>query len=250
MSLCAKIYVIEDDYEYRKRIIQSLKDYHSNFVDFDISSIDNHLFFLKDLQTLSITDTDVFIFDIELKTTFTGIDLATEVRKRNNNCSIIFLTSLEDKAISIINSDIFPLGYIVKDATYPGNLNSSIHKLLTKVEHHLKDFWTENPDIVTLKNGAEKVYINCKNVLYIESVKGVRGQILIKTFSEEIIINGHIGKIKKLLPQDYLMTSLLSYIINLSTIATLDRANGIVTFSNGEQLNVGISIIDKIKKAL
>ncbi|MGX7244380.1 LytR/AlgR family response regulator transcription factor [Enterococcus quebecensis] len=250
MTLRSKVYIIEDNYEYRKKILQSLSDYQSNFVDFDISSMDNHLLFLNYLQTLSISDTDIFIFDIDLKTTFTGIDLAKEVRKKNDNCSIIFLTSLEDKAISIINSDIFPIGYIVKDCFSAKNLNSSMHKLLTKIEHHLKEFWTDNPDIVTLKSGAENIYINCKSILFIESIKGVRGQILIKTVSEDIILTGNIGKIKKLLPQPYLMTSLLSYIINLSAITSLDRASGIITFSNGQQLHVGISIIDKIKKVL
>lgn len=251
MAFISKVYVVEDDHEYRKRIIHTLKNYHSNFVRFTISSIDNHLFFMEELQTISITDSDVFIFDIDLKTTFTGIDLALEVRKHNRNCSIIFITSLEDQAIPIINSNILPIGYLIKKTVSATKFSQSLYELLDKVEYNLNNSWREDPNIIQIRTGAKKIYVNGKDILYIESIKGLRGKILIKTFHEDIIINGQIGKIKKMLDhQPYLFTSLQSYIINLTAITVLDRAKGMVGFSNGDELLVGIKIIDKLKKVL
>ncbi|WP_207696215.1 hypothetical protein DOK67_0002054 [Enterococcus sp. DIV0212c] len=250
MTLTAKVYIIEDDNEYRKGIVHSLQSYHSRFVHFEVSPIDNHLFFMEDLQTLRITDTDIFIFDIDLKTTFSGIDLAIEVRKKNTKCMIIFLTSLEDQAISVINSNIFPLGYLIKNLSAQINLTESVQTLLTKVENNLRSYWREDQDVVMLTNGTENVYLNCKEILYIESLKGMRGRILIKTLSEDILIDGRIGKIKTMLTQPYFLTSLQSYIINLSAITFVDRRHGMITFSDGQELLVGIKIIDKIKKIL
>ncbi|EOH92487.1 hypothetical protein UAW_03007 [Enterococcus haemoperoxidus ATCC BAA-382] len=251
MAFRSTVYVVEDDYEYRKKIILSLKNYHSNFVQFNVSSIDNHLFFMEELQSLSIADTDIFIFDIDLKTTFTGIDLALEVRKHNRNCSIIFLTSLEDQAIPIINSNILPIGYLIKNTVSSIKLSQPLYELLDKIEDNLNNSWREDPNIVMIKTGAKKIYVNGKDILYIESMKGLRGKILIKTFHEDIIINGQIGKIKKLVEhQPYLFTSLQSYIINLTSITVLDRAKGMIIFSSGDELLVGIKIIDKLKKVL
>ncbi|WP_430602008.1 hypothetical protein IGJ02_002198 [Enterococcus sp. DIV0724b] len=250
MGLNVTVYVIEDDNGFRKKIIQSLNSYESNFLQFQISSLDNHLFFKESIQTIKILDTDIFIFDIDLKTNFTGIDLAMYIRRINTNCPIIFLTSLEDKAIDIINSNIFPLGYIVKEQRNSTAFNNSIHGLLTKVEQALFDDWKQNEDMVTVKNGNEKMYINCKELLYVESLKGFRGRLMLKTFTEDFIIDGRIGKLKELIKQPYMLTSLLSYIINLAAIASIDRKNGIITFSDGQELLVGTKIIDKIKKLL
>ncbi|MGX7149426.1 LytR/AlgR family response regulator transcription factor [Enterococcus ureasiticus] len=250
MTINTTIYVVEDDNLYRKRIIHYLENYHSNSFHYKISSLDNHLLFMEDIPTLDISDNDVFFLDIDLKMQYSGIDLANKIREINSKCSIIFLTSFEDKAISIINSEIFPLGYLVKNPIDSAELKATIENVLLKIESLAKTAWRQDQDITTFMNGYESIYLNCKEILYIESLKGFKSRILIKTFSEELIIEGKIGKIKNNLKQSYLFSSLQSYVINLENISAINRKNGTITFTDDKDLFVGTRIIDKVKKGL
>lgn len=244
------IYVVEDDNLYRKRIIHYLENYHSNSFHYKLSPLDNHLLFMEAIDALNISDTDVFFLDIDLNMQYSGIDVANKIRQLNTKCNIIFLTSFEDKAISIINSDIFPLGYLVKNPLDSSELKATIENVLMKVESTTKSIWRKNQDIVTFMNGYESLYINCKEILYIESLKGLKSRVLIKTLSEVLTIEGKIGKIKNKLNQDYLFSSLQSYIINLENITAINRKNGTITFIGDQELFVGTRIIDKVKKGL
>ncbi|OJG74134.1 hypothetical protein RV12_GL002772 [Enterococcus quebecensis] len=205
---------------------------------------------MEEIPTLNISDNDIFFLDIDLKTQYSGIDLANKIRQVNSKCNIIFLTSFEDKAISIINSDIFPLGYLVKNPVDSTELKSTIESVLMKVESLTKTAWRQDQDIATFMNGYDSIYINCKDILYIESLKGLKGRVLIKTLTEELIIEGKIGKIKNNLKQGYLFSALQSYIINLENITLINRKHGTITFSGDHELFVGTRIIDKVKKGL
>lgn len=244
------IYVVEDDHLYRKQIIHSIERYHSNSFRYTISPVGNHLHFMEDIPTLIIADNDIFFLDIDLKTQYTGIDLANKIREVNSKCIIIFLTSFEDNAISIINSEIFPLGYLIKNPIDSSDLDLTIKNALLKAENLTKNFWRQESDIITFMNGYESIYINSREILYIESLKGLKSRILIKTSSEELIIEGKIGKIKNDLKQLYLLTSLQSYIINLENITSIHRKNGTITFIGEQEIFVGTRIIDKVKKGL
>ncbi|WP_086313739.1 two-component system, LytTR family, response regulator AgrA [Enterococcus sp. 7F3_DIV0205] len=250
MTVNTTIYVVEDDNLYRKRIIHYLENYHSNSFHYKISPLDNHLLFMEDIPTLDISDNDVFFLDIDLKMQYSGIDLANKIREINSKCSIIFLTSFEDKAISIINSEIFPLGYLVKNPVDSTELKTTIENVLMKIESLTKAAWRQDQDITTFMNGYEAIYLNCKDILYIESLKGLKSRVLIKTLSEELVIEGKIGKIKTNLKQPYLFTSLQSYVINLENISSINRKNGTITFTGDKDLFVGTRIIDKVKKGL
>jgi two-component system response regulator AgrA len=246
----ATIYVVEDNNLYRKKIISYLQNYHSESFTYVISPLDNHLLFMEDIQTLTISDNDVFFLDIDLKTQYSGIDVAKKIRERNDKCPIIFLTNFEDKAISIINSEIFPLGYLVKNPIDSTELKTTIENVLMKVESLTKSAWRQDQDITTFMNGYESIYINCKDILYIESLKGLKSRVLVKTVEEELIIEGKIGKMKSNLKQPYLFSSLQSYIVNLENISSINRKNGTITFLGEHELFVGTRIIDKVKKGL
>lgn len=250
MTTTTTIYVVEDDNLYRKRIVHYIEYYHSNTFHYKLSPLDNHLLFMEEIPELNISDNDVFFLDIDLKTQYSGIDLANQIRQINSKCNIIFLTSFEDKAISIINSDIFPLGYLVKNPIDSSELKATIESVLMKVENMTKSIWRNDLDIITFMNGYESIYVNCKEVLYIESLKGLKSRVLIKTLAEELVIEGKIGKIKNNLKQPYLFSSLQSYIINLENITTINRKNGTITFAGDQDLFVGTRIIDKVKKGL
>lgn len=244
------IYVIEDDNQQRKQIIHYLNECKHIFFDLKISTLSNHLTFMEEIPKLTINDNDVFFLDIDLKTTYTGIDLALEIRKYNVKCSIIFLTSLEDQAISVLNNNIFPLGYLIKNFKNPSETKQIIIEMIKKSQLTSKNFWRFKQDKVEFSSGSETLFFNARDICYIQSLKGFNGRVLVKTLTEETIIEAKIGKIKKQLQQDYMMTSLQSYIINLENIISIDRKNEQILFDGQQLLSIGAKSIDKVKKAL
>ncbi|MGM0218753.1 LytR/AlgR family response regulator transcription factor [Enterococcus sp. AZ126] len=244
------IYVIEDDNQQRKQIIHYLNECKKCFFDLELSKFSNHLTFMEEISKLTIKDNDVFFLDIDLKTTYTGIDLALEIRKYNTKCSIIFLTSLEDKAISVLNNNIFPLGYLIKNLENPSETKQIITEMIKKSQITSKNFWRFKQDKVEFSSGSETLFFNARDICYIHTLKKFHGRILIKTLNEETIIEAKIGKLKKQLQQEYMMTSLQSYILNLENIISIDRKNEHILFAGHQLLSIGAKSIDKVKKAL
>ena len=79
------------------------------------------------------------------------------------------------------------------------------------------------------------------------SMPGYKNKIGLVLKDEEALINGTIKNIKTL-EYEYLCKDLKAYIINTENIASINRINEIVTFTNGEQLEMGKRSIDKLKK--
>lgn len=244
------VYVLEDDNQQRKQIVHYINECKNIFFDLELSNVSNHLTFMEEISKLTISDNDVFFLDIDLKTTYTGIDLALEIRKYNTKCSIIFLTNLEDKAISVLNNNIFPLGYLIKNFKNPSETKKIITDMLKKSQLTSKNFWRFKQDKVEFTSGSETLFFNARDICYIQSLKGFSGRVLVKTLNEETIIEAKIGRIKKQLQQDYMMTSLQSYIINLENIISIDRKNEQILFDGQLALSIGAKSIDKVKKAL
>jgi DNA-binding LytR/AlgR family response regulator len=109
---------------------------------------------------------DVYLIDINLGRSRTGIELATKVRQVSN-ASIIFLTAYADEyninQISEINAE----GFLVKPVSQV-QLNATITLALKKKS---KD--TNPPSlqdqIITIKDGYKYVPITVSNILYVES---------------------------------------------------------------------------------
>lgn len=60
----------------------------------------------------------IFFLDIDLNAYYSGIELGEMLREKNAKCKIVYLTSHPNKAIAVINRNITPSGYLIKEFTY------------------------------------------------------------------------------------------------------------------------------------
>ncbi|EOH96642.1 hypothetical protein UAW_01807 [Enterococcus haemoperoxidus ATCC BAA-382] len=243
------IYILEDNNAYRNRIQQILQTYKSTLISLEFPTPHNHLNFMSELSSKKISDTDIFILDIDLKTNFTGIDVAKMIRERNKISPIIFLTSMTNQAIMVINESIQAKGYLVKEIHDDLILEANLFSLLSKLEQEILPK-RDDKEILTLSTRNETMFFPYSDILYIESVKGTTGKVMVKTVNQNQLINWKIGNVKQHINQEYMYTGLQSFIINLENIHGFNRSCNAIIFKNSEQLLVGLKVFNKVVRAV
>lgn len=243
------VYLIEDQVAYRtelKSFIQSLNLQKQDFL-FNIIEVEHFLSFFKQMGQLTISDNDIFLIDIDLQTACSGIDLAKQIRLKNKHCFVLFLTNLDDKGIEVINQKINPTSYILKESSSDKlHLKKQLLAINAKIDQRIQN----KEGYISFKKAGETIYIKYEDILYIQSISGVRNTLLIKTIHSEQIIDGAINKVKKEITSQFFYTQLKSFILNLTHIASLNYLLGLVVFDDGSELEVGEKIIYKLKKVL
>ncbi len=246
------IYIVEDDFIYREKLAAVLRDQIQpklRFTHFIITQVEKPLTFYNELPQKKIADSDVFLLDIDLKIFHDGIDFGTLIREQNRVSPIFFITSSKSKSIEVINSGIQPTNYLVKSLDTALLIERLIHFFTTFEQEHIEETKLKDQNIL-FQAGTKKLLLNLKEIMYISSIPSMRNSVILKTATEEMIVDGTLNKIKQTLPSPPFYLGLKSYIFNLHSIQTLQRSESRITFRDGEELFVGKAIIDKLVKIL
>ncbi|MGM0218969.1 LytR/AlgR family response regulator transcription factor [Enterococcus sp. AZ126] len=249
MDITVRVFLIDDEFAYRKQlqnIIQSFT-FSQNNLSLQVIEVDEQDSFYSTLDTFLINDHDIFIIDIDLKTYYSGIDIAKEIRKQNENRFILFVTNLDNKGIEIINEQINLKTYLVKGLNMDSRILEEVfYTIKNEILHRIQD----KESYASFKKFGQVIFVKYQEILYIKSMPGIRNTIIIHTENSEQIVEGTISSLRETIDSFYLYTELKSYIINLNRIVTLDRATGLIIFDDHTELEVGKRIIYKLKKAL
>ncbi|OTP24877.1 LytR/AlgR family response regulator transcription factor [Enterococcus mundtii] len=243
-----KIFIIEDNIAHRAFIKNEILVFTQEFrLSVDIICIESFSFFIQNLYHKNLTDTDVFIIDIDLQTKFSGIDIAEKIRQYNLHCKIIFITSHTEKSFEIITKNIAPFDCIKKVPNDIPQTKTQLKKTLKKCIHNEQ---LDNQKFLCLKRNNEKLIFSFSDVVYIETIKTSRYKIHLQTMTNEYILNNSFSKVKQIDFPEYYITSLRSYIINLLQIDFLNQNLGTISFKNKSELYVSFRLMKKIENAL
>ncbi|NTQ77061.1 LytTR family transcriptional regulator DNA-binding domain-containing protein [Enterococcus faecium] len=247
--MITRIFILDDSLVFEKMIEDILEESRNLLIpwNFEIIKGLNVMQFVEFVKNNDIRSSDIFFLDIDLNAYHSGIELGEMLREKNAKCKIIYLTSHPNKAIAVINRNITPSGYLIKEFTYEKNKKNIQSYLLKEKENEPvqqanKKKWT------SVRCGNSDHYIHYDEILYLMSMPGYKNKIGLVLKDEETLINGTIKKYKKTLEYEYLCKDLKAYIINTENITSISRVNEVVTFTNGEQLEMGKRSIDKLKK--
>lgn len=230
-----RIFMIDDQFIIRKKI----KDVISAlaFTNLSLNEITNEQEFYQNITDFEILDNDFFIIDIDLKTYFSGIDLAEKIRQKNKSAFIVFLSAFDSKGIEILNRQIFPLGYLLKDQS-ADELTAAIETLLKKA--NLKVLEQQNEEhILVLNNFETDILISENNIYYAATVPGFKKTILIKHKDGETMVRGKLSDLKKSMKNSYICKELKSFIINLALVENISTLEGTIQFTDGTNLEIG-----------
>lgn len=84
--------------------------------------------FLKYLDAVKPSEKHVFILDVDLKSDYTGFDLAEMIRERELPADIIIVTAYTDCLLQAYKVRAFD--YIIKKSSFDEDLRKSIQRLL------------------------------------------------------------------------------------------------------------------------
>ena len=175
----------------------------------------------------------IYLLDIETPSR-SGIDVARDIRKNDLDSIIIFLTAHDELSSVVAKDDIMFLTFINKfynfDKKLPFSLNNAL-KLLNKKR------------VIKISDSNISYTIDINSILYICKDSFER-KTIIKTDYDEIKVKRTLIEIRKMLDERFIQTHRACY-INIDRKSKIDLKNKIITFDNGNEIDL---ISDRYKK--
>jgi DNA-binding LytR/AlgR family response regulator len=219
-----KICIVEDE----AIIAESLNDI-LQLLGYSISGMASS--YNEAIQIVDSNETDLFLLDITLKGTKTGIDVANYINEHSGK-PFIFLTANSDKQTIDLAKDVLPAAYLMKPFSRI-DLYSAIeiaaHNFNNRVEP------VKNNGFIFIKHADNYMKVFYSDIIYIESehiyifvhTKNSNKFILRKTLS---------GFLDTMLPSFFVRIH-RGFVINLNHIKAVNPAN--VIMNNDVSLSLG-----------
>lgn len=165
----------------------------------------------------------IYILDIDVPNSVSGIDVARRIRKKDWNSIIILVTAHIEFGYEALKAQIMLLDFICKQSDCTNTLIKTIKKAVHKIN--------DKKVMVFDNNGiTNRVYTD--DILYIKK-DTIDRKCVIKTTYNEIYVNKNISEfIQELDSRFYL--SHRSCLINTEKVRIVDWKNNIIYFDNDE----------------
>lgn len=222
----------EKDRNNVKRIVKSFMD--KNKREYNIYEFDdyNKNFYSKVESKLPFK---IYLLDIETPTK-SGIDVAREIRRKDIDSVIIFLTAHEELGSIVLKNDLLFLSFINKFDDCENRLNNALERSLDLLNQRNTIRFNDRNILYTL---------NINDILYITKDSFER-KTIIKTDYTEFKVNISLANIIKMLDDRFIQTHRACY-INSDRKVKIEKANRLITFDNGETIDL---LSEKYRKEL
>ena len=170
-------------------------------------------------EALNNTMYDIALLDI-IMPEYTGLQLSKDIRKRNDECKIVFITSSKEFAIE--SYEVHASNYILK----PFKEN----KMKIVLDKIIKELDDEDRSYVVLNSKFGHYRVKHKDIIYLESFK--RQVMFHLNNGDTITLNGKLDSIEELLHDERFLRCHKSYLVNMDYIAKLENRQFI--FLNGD----------------
>ena len=219
------IVICDDDNGSRKAVIKVVKSFmEENKKEYKIFEYDDYNSqFNKMIKTKS---KKVYILDIETPSA-SGIDIARQIRKNDTESVIIFVTGHEEYGKILLKRNIMSLGFINKFE----DLKFDLRNALTDACHFLK-----NDKIVKITDRNITYNIRLSKVLYITK-DSVERKTIIKMDNTEHKLSLTLKEVMELFGEHFIQTH-RSCFVNENRVEKFDHKNRIITFDNGEIIDL------------
>ena len=175
----------------------------------------------------------IYLLDMETPSR-SGIDVAIEIRRKDVDSVIIFLTAHEELGNVVLKNDLMFLSFINKFDDFEMRLNNSLEKALNLLNKKNTIRFIDRNIVYT---------INVNDILYITKDSYER-KTIIKTDYTEFKVNKTLLEIRKMLDDRFIQTHRACY-INSDRQVRIDKSQKIITFDNGETIDL---LSDKYRK--
>ena len=227
------VIICDDNEKDRKNIIKLTKEFMiKNKKDYDIHLFDDYnKNFYKIVE--SKIPFKIYLLDIETPSK-SGIDVARDIRKKDVDSVIIFLTAHEELGNIVLKNDLMFLSFINKFDDFENRLNNSLKKGLDLLKHK---------SVIRILDRSTLYTININDILYITKESFER-KTIIKTDYTEFKVNNSLAEIISMLDDRFIQTHRACY-INTDRSVKIDKIKRLITFDNRETIDL---LSDKYRK--
>ena len=177
----------------------------------------------------------IYLLDIETPSR-SGIDVAREIRRKDVDSVIIFLTAHEELGNIVLKNDIMFLSFINKFDNCENRLNKALDKSLNLLR---------KKNIIRFNDRNVLYTINTNDIIYITKDSFER-KTIIKTDYTEFKVNNTLTEIISMLDSRFIQTHRACY-INSDRKVKIDKTKKLISFDNGETIDL---LSDTYKKEL
>ncbi len=213
-----------------KRDLQKVYNVVTNYMDNHDYKYEKYIFNDYDDSFMDIVNKKIpfkiYILDIETKSR-SGIDVAREIRKKDVDSAIVFLTGHNDLGLEVLNEDITFTAFINKFVNCENRLKKCLKNIIRKVSRNR---------ILKIQDGCSLYTINIDSIIYITKDSYERKTIIV-TDTEEFRLNKSLNFIKELLDDNFVQTH-RACIINRNRTVKIDFANKLILFDNQNKIDL------------
>ena len=177
----------------------------------------------------------IYILDIETPSR-SGIDVAREIRKKDLESVIIFLTGHDELGRIIVKNDLMFLAFVNKFDNFDKRLNEVLYKAIDLVKLRR---------IIKIEDGTDIYLFDMNDILYL-STESFPRRTIIKTVYMECKVKKPRKNIVENLDDRFVKTH-KSCIINKNRVTRIDKVKKIIYFDNNEKIDL---LSNKYKKEL
>lgn len=166
---------------------------------------------------------DVFILDIQLKSSMSGLELAEKIRESNKDCYIIFTTGHLE--YSLVAYKLKTFDYLAKPITLE-RLEETVLRLVDDVNGQPKKY---------IKIDSKNTLVDENEILYIKR-EGMK--LIYHTSSKDYESYSSFAKMENLLPKNFVRCH-KSFVVNLNKIVHVDPVSNTIYFTGDSSCEIG-----------
>lgn len=169
----------------------------------------------------------IYVLDIEIKDSISGIDIARQIRRTDWESIIILVTSHNELGYQALKAQIMLLDFISKYDDCEKNLEVALKKAISMIN--------SKKTITFMVDGISYI-IHLDDILYVAR-DTVDRKCIIKTSYNEIAVNKTLNAMIEIL-DDRFYLSHRSCIVNTDRISMVDWKNNIICFDTGDDIDL------------
>ena len=227
------VIICDDNEKDRNNAVKVVKEFMTkNKKEYDLHVFNDYNKSFYDIVQRKI-QFKIYLLDIETPTR-SGIDVAREIRRKDVDSVIIFLTAHEELGNIILKNDLMFLSFINKFDDFENRLTNSLSKSLELLKHK---------NVIKFMDRNILYTININDILYITKDSFER-KTIIKTDYTEFRVNKTLSDLIRILDNRFIQTHRACY-INSDRKVKIDKTSRTITFDNGEVIDL---LSDKYRK--
>ena len=242
------VFICENDPSYRKWAEQII----NNFIISQDCQIDLVLSspqptdVLEHLRAHAVTS-GLYLLDVDLGTDINGIELASEIRKRDVSATIVFVTTQSELAHLTFQYKVEAMDYILKSKHSEEVEQSVINCIQIAYERYLRGRAPEGKHF-TIKTGDQILNVPLDQIVFLETHPTIRHKVILYKKNGKIEFRGSIQDLENLGTEFYHCHK--SYVVNLSKVISFDKRARTAAMQNGAPVPVAVRKVTEFSKLL